>query len=66
MSRWEYVLIAAALLIVTGLILMFEGHVLGERTVGVASVIGLLGIILMLMSAVRVAMQKDQQPAMYA
>jgi hypothetical protein len=59
-------LIAAALLIVTGLILMFEGHVLGERTVGVASVIGLLGIILMLMSAVRVAMQKDQQPAMYA
>jgi hypothetical protein len=66
LTRWEYVLIAAALLIVTGLILMFEGHVLGERTVGVASVIGLLGIILMLMSAVRVAMQKDQQPAMYA
>lgn len=45
---------------------MFDGHVLGERTVGVASVIGLLGIILMLMSAIRVAMQKDQQPAKYA
>jgi hypothetical protein len=58
-------LIVSALLIATGLILMLDGHVLGERTVGVASVIGLMGIILMLMSAVRVAMQKDQQPAMY-
>jgi hypothetical protein len=46
MSRWEYVLVGSALLMVAGLFLMLDGHVLGERTAGVASVFGLVGTIL--------------------
>jgi len=65
LSKWEYVLIVSTLLIVTGLILILDGHVLGDRTFAVASVIGLMGLILMLTSAVRVAMEKDQQPIRY-
>jgi hypothetical protein len=43
---------------------VLDGHVLGERTVGVASVLGLAGMLLMLMSGVRVAMERDQHPVM--
>ena len=64
MSRWEYVLVGSALLMVAGLFLMLEGHVLRERTAGVASVLGLVGIILMLTSGIRVAMQKDRGSTM--
>jgi hypothetical protein len=64
LSRWEYVLVGSALLMVAGLFLMLEGHVLGERTAGVASVLGLVGIILMLTSGIRVAMQKDRGSTM--
>jgi len=64
LSRWEYVLVGSALLMVAGLFLMLDGHVLGERTAGVASVLGFVGIILMLTSGIRVAMQKDRGSTM--
>jgi hypothetical protein len=64
MTRWEYALVMSAFLMLTGLFLVLDGHVLGERTVGVASVLGLAGMLLMLMSGVRVAMERDQHPVM--
>ena len=64
MTRWEYALVMSAFLMLAGLFLVLDGHVLGERTVSVASVLGLTGILLMLTSGVRVAMERDQHPVM--
>jgi hypothetical protein len=64
LTRWEYALVMSAFLMLAGLFLVLDGHALGERTVSVASVLGLAGILLMLTSGVRVAMERDQHPVM--
>ena len=47
MERWRYIILSlAAVLMVTGVILMLDGHALGDRTAGIATVIGLTGMFL--------------------
>ena len=47
MERWRYAVLGlAAVLIATGILLMLEGHVLGDRTTGIATIIGLTGMFL--------------------
>jgi len=64
MTRWEYALVMSAFLMLGGLFLVLDRHVFGERTVSVATVLGLAGVLLMLTSGVRVAMERDQHPVM--
>jgi len=57
--RWQYVsFVLGILLCLIGALLMFEGNILGERTTGVAIVIGIVGIGLIATSGVRLLKPK--------
>lgn len=48
MSNWDYAILAlGVIMIAIGVILMVEGQILGDRTTGIATIIGLVGIILL-------------------
>ena len=48
MSNWDYAILAlGAIMIATGVILMVEGQIFGDRTTGYATIIGFMGLILL-------------------
>lgn len=48
MSNWDYAILAlGVIMIAIGVILMVEGQILGDRTTGIATIIGLMGLILL-------------------
>jgi hypothetical protein len=62
MRKWDYVLFGIpAILVATGVAVMIDGHIFGESTNSVASVIGLLGIFIMLFASRKVAAQKARK-----
>ena len=45
MEKWRLaVLVLAAAFIITGVLLMFDGKILGDRTTGIATIVGLAGM----------------------
>lgn len=47
MEKWRYTVLGlAAVLIATGILLMLDAQVLGDRTTGIATIIGLTGMFL--------------------
>lgn len=45
MTKWQHALFASGMaLCLLGAFLMFDGNLLGERTTGIATVIGIVGI----------------------
>jgi len=57
--RWDYVSFVLGIsLCLIGAFLMFEGSILGERTTGIATVIGIVGIGLIATSGVRLLKPK--------
>jgi len=57
--RREYTsFVLGILLCIIGALLMFEGSILGERTTGIATVIGIVGIGLIATSGVRLLKPK--------
>jgi len=62
MRKLDYLLpVTAAVLITTGVILMIDGSLLGDSTTGVASVVGLVGILVILFASRRAAVQKAKK-----
>ncbi len=62
MRKLDYLLPAtAAVLITTGVILMMDRPLLGDGTTGVASVVGLVGILVILFASRRAAVQKAKK-----
>jgi hypothetical protein len=62
MRKWEYVLFGIpAILVATGVIVMIDGNIFGERTTSVATAIGLLGIFIMLFASRKAAAQKARK-----
>ena len=62
MRKLDYLLPAtAAVLITTGVILMMDRPLLGDGTTGVASVVGLVGILVILFASRRAAVQKAKR-----
>lgn len=48
MSNWDYAILAlGVIMIAIGVILIVEGQILGDRTTGIATIIGFVGIILL-------------------
>ena len=57
--KWEHISFVLGIsLCLIGALLMFEGNILGERTTGVAIVIGIVGIGLIATSGVRLLKPK--------
>ena len=62
MKKWDYVLLAIpAILVATAIIIMIDGHILGENTNSVATAIGLLGIFIMLFASRKSVAQKARK-----
>jgi len=48
MSNWDYAILAlGVIMIAIGVILIVEGQIFGDRTTGIATIIGFVGIILL-------------------
>lgn len=59
MDKWGYSLLAlAGLLMIAGISLIIVGHLLGKNTTGYASASGSMGVITLLMTGLRAAIQK--------
>jgi hypothetical protein len=57
--RWDYASFALGIIVcLIGAFLMIEGSILGERTTGIATVIGIVGIGLIATSGVRLLKPK--------
>jgi len=51
MRSWQYALIALGVLVwVIAVFLMVEGSILGERTTGIATLLGILGMFIILIT----------------
>ena len=62
MKKWDFVLLAIpAILVATAIIIMMDGHILGENTNSVATAIGLLGMFIMLFASRRSVAQKARK-----
>ncbi|MFQ5820223.1 MAG: hypothetical protein ACE5I5_09575 [Candidatus Heimdallarchaeota archaeon] len=54
-SNWDYAILAlGVIMIAIGVILRVEGQILGDRTTGMATIIGFMGVIILSGSARRV------------
>ncbi len=54
-SNWIYAILALGVIMITiGVILIVEGQILGDRTTGIATIIGFMGVIILSGSARRV------------
>lgn len=62
MRRWQNAIFVLGILwCLAGAILMFEGSILGERTTGIAIVIGIVGICLVAGSASTWGLRKSKE-----
>ncbi|MGD8505390.1 MAG: hypothetical protein PVF15_01845 [Candidatus Bathyarchaeota archaeon] len=60
-SNWQHAILALGVsLSLMGAFLMFHGSILGERTTGIATLIGILGTGTIAMSRARKRMEKKQ------
>ena len=51
-NSWQHVILALGVLVgLIGALLMFDGSILGERTVGIATLVGITGCGIICMSA---------------
>jgi len=57
MRSWQYVLIALGILVsIIAVFLMVEGSILGGRTTGIASLLGMLGMFIILITYMQALM----------
>ena len=64
MRGWQYALIALGILVwVIAVFLMVEGNILGERTTGIAALLGMVGMLIILITSMYVLMlRKARNP----
>ena len=62
MRSWQYALIAlGALVWVIAVFLMVEGSILGERTTGIATLLGIMGMFIILITSNYARMSKKSK-----